>query len=337
MASGTSPTGTQPGALVDGFGRVHRDLRISVTDRCNFRCTYCMPAEGMVWHPRSELLTFEELERVARVCVERFGFDSIRLTGGEPTVRARLPLLVEKLAALGVDLSLTTNGSTLASMADDLRAAGLERINVSLDSLRRSRFAELTRRDELPEVLSGIRAAVAAGLDPVKVNVVVVRGVNDDEVVDFARFGRDEGVTVRFIEFMPLDADRRWNSDAVLSSAEVVAAIAAHHDLETMPRGSDPAERYRYVDGAGEFGVIGTVTEPFCGSCDRVRLTADGQLRPCLFATEETDLRALLRSGASDDELESAIAATVAGKWAGHGITAVDFTRPTRSMSQIGG
>ncbi|MGI8756334.1 MAG: GTP 3',8-cyclase MoaA, partial [Acidimicrobiales bacterium] len=192
--------------LVDGFGRQHRDLRISVTDRCNFRCTYCMPAEGMVWQPRDHLLTFEELTRVARVCVDRFGFDSIRLTGGEPTVRARLPVLVAKLAALDVDLALTTNGSTLETMAHDLRGAGLDRINISLDSLRRDRFAELTRRDELPKVLAGIRAAVAAGFDPVKINVVVVRGVNDDEVVDFARFGRTEGVTVRFIEFMPLDA-----------------------------------------------------------------------------------------------------------------------------------
>ncbi|MFN8019451.1 MAG: GTP 3',8-cyclase MoaA [Acidimicrobiales bacterium] len=337
MAPGTSPGAPQPTALVDGFGRVHRDLRISVTDRCNFRCTYCMPAEGMVWHPREELLTFEELERVARVCIERFGFDSIRLTGGEPTVRARLPLLVEKLAALGVDLSLTTNGSTLASMAHDLRAAGLERINVSLDSLRADRFAELTRRDELPAVLDGIRAAVAAGLAPVKVNVVVVRGVNDDEVLDFARFGRAEGVAVRFIEFMPLDADQRWSKDAVVSSDEIVATIAAAHPLEPLPRGSDPAARYRYANGAGEVGVIGTVTEPFCSSCDRVRLTADGQMRACLFATEETDLRAILRAGGSDDDLAAAVATTVAGKWAGHGITAVGFTRPTRSMSQIGG
>jgi len=323
--------------LVDGFGRVHRDLRISVTDRCNFRCTYCMPAEGMDWHPRDELLTFEELTRIATVCVERFGFDSIRLTGGEPTVRARLPVLVEKLAALGVDLSLTTNGSTLATMADDLRAAGLDRMNISLDSLRPDRFEELTRRDELPAVLAGIRAAVTAGFDPVKVNVVVVRGVNDDEIVDFARFGRDEGVTVRFIEFMPLDADNRWSHAQVVPSAEIVAAIDSVFPTEAVHRGSDPAERHRYLDGAGEIGVIGTVTEPFCSSCDRVRLTADGQLRACLFSTEETDLRALLRSGGSDDDLAAALAKTVAGKWAGHGISNVTFIRPTRSMSEIGG
>lgn len=323
--------------LVDGFGRVHRDLRISVTDRCNFRCTYCMPAEGMDWHPRSELLTFEELTRVATVCVERFGFDSIRLTGGEPTVRARLPLLVEKLAALDVDLSLTSNGSTLGTMAHDLRAAGLDRINISLDSLRADRFLELTRRDELATVLDGIRAAVAAGFSPVKVNVVVVRGINDDEIVDFARFGRDEGVTVRFIEFMPLDAEERWSHDQVVPSAEIVAAIGAEFPVHSVERGSDPAERFAYDDGEGEVGVIGTVTEPFCGSCDRVRLTADGQLRACLFATDETDLRAILRSGGTDDDLAAAIATTVAGKWAGHGISNVTFIRPARSMSEIGG
>ena len=323
--------------LVDSYGRVHRDLRISVTDRCNFRCTYCMPAEGMVWQPRDHLLTFEEIERIARVCVERFGFDSIRLTGGEPTVRARLPLLVERLAALDVDLSLTTNGSTLDGTAHDLAAAGLDRINVSLDSLRPERFAALTRRDELPRVVSGIRAAVAAGFAPVKVNVVVVRGSNDDEVVDFARFGRDEGVQVRFIEFMPLDADERWDRAAVVPSAEIVAAIDAVFPLERLTRDHDPAERHRYRDGGGEVGVIGSVTEPFCASCDRVRLTADGQLRACLFATDEVDLRALLRGGADDDALADALSRTVAAKWAGHGISNVHFIRPARSMSEIGG
>jgi cyclic pyranopterin phosphate synthase len=252
-------------------------------------------------------------------------------------VRARLPVLVEQLAALGVDLSLTTNGSTLATTAVDLRSAGLDRLNISLDSLRPERFEELTRRDELPAVLAGIRAAVAAGFDPVKVNVVVVRGVNDDEIVDFARFGRDEGVTVRFIEFMPLDADNRWSHGQVMPSAEIVAAIDAVFPTEPVHRGSDPAERHRYLDGGGEVGVIGTVTEPFCSSCDRVRLTADGQLRACLFSTDETDLRALLRGGGSDDDLAAALATTVAGKWAGHGISNVTFIRPTRSMSEIGG
>ena len=323
--------------LVDGFGREHRDLRISVTDRCNFRCTYCMPAEGMIWQPRDHLLSFEEIERIARVCVQRFGFDSIRLTGGEPTVRARLPVLVEKLATLGVDLSMTTNGSTLPANAHDLRAAGLNRVNISLDSLRPERFFALTRRDELPRVLEGIRAAVAAGFAPVKVNVVVVRGSNDDELVDFARFGRNEGVQVRFIEFMPLDADNQWDRGAVVASAEIVAAIHAEFPLERLTRVHDPAERHRYLDGGGEIGVIGSVTEPFCSSCDRVRLTSDGQLRACLFATEETDLRALLRAGANDDALAAALTKTVAGKWAGHGISNVNFIRPARSMSEIGG
>lgn len=331
----TSTDLAQP--LADRFGRVHRDLRISVTDRCNFRCTYCMPAEGMVWQPRDHLLTFEEIERVARVCVERFGFDSIRLTGGEPTVRARLPLLVAKLAALDVDLAMTTNGSTLAASAHDLHAAGLDRLNISLDSLRPDRFFEVTRRDELDGVLRGIRAAVAAGFEPVKVNVVVVRGSNDDEIVDFARFGREEGVQVRFIEFMPLDADEQWERDAVVASADIVAAIDAVFPLERIGRDHDPAERHRFRDGQGEIGVIGSVTEPFCSSCDRVRLTSDGQLRACLFATEETDLRALLRGGADDDAVAEALSTTVAGKWAGHGITEVDFTRPTRSMSELGG
>ncbi len=323
--------------LVDGFGRVHRDLRVSVTDRCNFRCTYCMPAEGMVWQPRDHLLSFEEIERIARVCVERFGFDSIRLTGGEPTVRARLPVLVAKLAPLGVDLSMTTNGSMLPVIAHDLRTAGLDRLNVSLDSLQAERFAALTRRDELPQVIEGIRTAVAAGFCPVKVNVVVVRGSNDDEIVDFARFGRAEGVQVRFIEFMPLDADERWDRESVVASAEIVAAIDAVFPLQTVGRDHDPAELHRYVDGGGEIGVVGSVTEPFCSSCDRVRLTSDGQLRSCLFSTDETDLRTLLRDGADDDALAAAVAATVAGKWAGHGITKVDFIRPARSMSEIGG
>ncbi len=225
--------------LVDSFGRVHRDLRISVTDRCNFRCTYCMPEEGMNWLPRSEVLTFEEIERIARVCVEHFGIDSVRLTGGEPTVRAHLPILVGKIAALRtggdgppVDVSLTTNGATLRSVAPELAAAGLRRVNVSLDTLRHDRFVELTRRDELDHVLEGIEAAAEAGLHPVKVNAVVMRGVNDDEIVDLATYGRDHGVTVRFIEWMPLDADERWRSGAVVSQAEIVAAIDAVYPVD---------------------------------------------------------------------------------------------------------
>lgn len=323
--------------LVDGFGRVHRDLRISITDRCNLRCTYCMPEEGLEWLGRDQLLSFEEIERLARVFVERFGFDSIRLTGGEPTVRAHLPVLVERLAALGVDLAMTTNGVTLGLVAADLAAAGLRRVNVSLDSLRRARVLELTRRDSLAKVLDGIEAALAAGLAPVKVNAVVVRGVNDDEVVDLAGYGRETGVDIRFIEYMPLDADGGWRADQVVPAAEIVEAIGARWPLEAVVRGHEPAARWRYVDGRGEIGIIPSVTDAFCSSCDRVRLTAEGQLRACLFAIEETDLRGPMRAGATDDELADLIRACVAGKWAGHGITRVDFSRPRRSMSQIGG
>ncbi|MDZ7679084.1 MAG: GTP 3',8-cyclase MoaA [Acidimicrobiales bacterium] len=327
-------------SLVDGYGRVHRDLRISVTDRCNFRCTYCMPAEGMDWLPRADVLSFEEIEQIARLLVERYGFDSIRLTGGEPLVRAHLPVLVAKLAALGVDLSLTTNGSTLAHSAEELVRAGLGRINVSLDTLRPDRFVEITRRDELETVLAGIDAALAAGLSPVKINAVMMRGVNDDELVDFARFGRERGVTVRFIEFMPLDATGEWTDDQVVTHAEIVERIGEVFPLEPLGeavRGSAPAERFRYLDGGGEIGVIASVTQSFCSSCDRVRLTAEGQLRACLFALEETGLRDLLRSGASDDELAAAVESTVGSKWAGHNIGDAVFIRPNKSMSQIGG
>ena len=324
-------------ALEDRFGRVHRDLRISVTDRCNLRCTYCMPEEGMQWLERGQLLTFEEIERVAALLVRRFGVDSVRLTGGEPTVRAHLPVLVRKLAALDVDLSMTTNGATLALVADDLAAAGLRRVNVSMDSLRHDRFTALTRRDVLPRVLEGIDAALAAGLSPVKVNAVIVRGRNDDEVVELAAFGRDRGVEMRFIEFMPLDADGDWQRDQVVSSAEIVAAIGARWPVEPEARGPEPAARWRYLDGRGGFGVISSVSDAFCSTCDRVRLTADGAFRSCLFATDETDLRGPLRAGASDDELAALLRSTVAAKWAGHGISEVTFSRPRRSMSQIGG
>ncbi len=337
--------------LIDSFGRTVRDLRISVTDRCNFRCTYCMPEEGMKWLPRQEVLSYEEIRRVAKVCVDRFGVDGIRLTGGEPTVRAHLPVLVARLAELVVpasadspragqpiDLALTTNGATLALVADDLRRAGLSRINVSLDTLQPEKFRAMTRRDDLTRVLDGIDAALAAGFSPVKVNAVVQRGVNDDEVVSLAEFGRRKGVEVRFIEFMPLDAQGHWMSDAVVGQDEIVAKIQAVYPLEQLPaRGAAPADRWRYLDGKGTVGVIPTVTKPFCGDCDRVRLTADGQFRTCLFATDEFDVRGLLRSGATDDEVESLLRRAVGTKWAGHRIGDVAFVRPRRSMSQIGG
>jgi cyclic pyranopterin phosphate synthase len=326
-----------PSPLIDPFQRVVRDLRISITDRCNFRCTYCMPEEGMHWLPRGDLLTFEEITRVAKVCVEHFGFDAVRLTGGEPTVRAGLPRLVEMLAALGVDLAMTTNGATLGLLAGDLKAAGLRRLNISCDSLRRDRFYELTRRDSLDRVLDGIDAALSAGFDPVKVNVVMIRGVNDDEAVDFAAFGRERGVQIRFIEFMPLDADGAWTMDQVVPADETVAAIDAVFPLEPVAHGPEPAARYRYRDGGGEIGVIPSVTRPFCGDCDRVRITAEGEFRTCLFALEEFDLRAVIRNGGDDDELAATIARAVGTKWAGHRIGQVNFVRPGRSMSQIGG
>jgi len=326
-----------PRPLVDSFGRIHRDLRISVTDRCNFRCTYCMPEEGMTWLPREEVLTFEELERVARLLVEVHGIRSIRLTGGEPTVRAHLPVLVRKLAALPVDLALTTNGATLRSQAGALADAGLRRVNVSLDSLRPERFVELTRRDELANVLDGIDAALEVGLTPVKVNVVVLRGVNDDEIEDLAAFGRDRGVTIRFIEFMPLDGGDTWRNDQVVTQAEILTRLAVVFPLEPIERGHEPAERFRYLDGRGEVGVIPSVTRPFCEQCDRIRLTADGQLRNCLFSLADHDLRAVLRTGGTDDDVSEAIERCVGAKWAGHAINQVQFVKPRRSMSQIGG
>jgi cyclic pyranopterin phosphate synthase len=330
-----------PIPLIDPFARRVKDLRISITDRCNFRCAYCMPEEGMRWLPREELLSYEEIARIARVCVEHFGFEAIRITGGEPLVRAHVTRLVGLLAPLDVDLALTTNGVKLPELAHELAAAGLRRVNVSLDTLQRERFFALTKRDELDHVLAGIAAAQAARLDPVKINAVVMRGINDDEVVDLARFGREHGVGVRFIEFMPLDAQGEWSADKVVPAHEILDRIDAVFPLEQHASAAhvEPAQRYRYRDGVGDIGVIASVTEPFCESCDRVRITAEGQFRTCLFALDETDLRAVVRSGVpdADDRLAEAIAAAVGTKWAGHHIGRDDFVRPARSMSQIGG
>ena len=331
--------------LIDPFQRRVKDLRISITDRCNFRCAYCMPAEGMTWLDRAELLTYEEQARVARVCVEQFGFEAIRVTGGEPTLRAHLPRLFEQLRPLGTDLAMTTTGVRLPELAHDLAASGLNRVNVSLDSLRRDVFHELTRRDELDRVLLGIDAALDAGLDPVKVNCVVIRGVNDEEVVDLAAFGRAKGIGMRFIEFMPLDATGEWSMEQVVPAREILDAIDAVFPLERSAtidgtieaRHVQPAARFAYADGIGDVGVIASVTEPFCDDCDRVRITADGKFQTCLFALDDYDLRAVVRDGGTDADIAAVVEAAVGKKWAGHHIGQVDFIRPARSMSQIGG
>ena len=327
------------GPLVDTFGRVADDLRISVTDRCNFRCTYCMPAEGLAWLPKSEILTFEELTRLLRLFV-RLGIRSVKVTGGEPTVRADLPRLVSMFreAAPAVDLSMTTNGVLLDRLAEPLARAGLDRVTISLDSLLRHRFEEMTRRDALDRVLTGIRAAERAGLLPIKINCVVIGGTNEGEVVDFAGWSREHGHVVRFIEYMPLDAEHAWERAKVVPSARILEAIDAVFPL--VPAGPDrePASSFRFADGApGGIGVIASVTEPFCETCNRLRITAEGEVRSCLFALEETDLRGPLRAGATDEELEALIRDTVWRKWSGHRINHPDFVRPERSMSAIGG
>ena len=329
---------TQP--IVDRFGRIATDLRVSVTDKCNLRCTYCMPAEGLAWLPKAEILTYEEISRLVRV-FHSLGVRTIRLTGGEPTVRRDLPDLVRMIraAAPSVDLSMTTNGLLLDELAAPLKDAGLDRINVSVDSLLRHRFAEMTRRDALDRVMEGLRAAGAAGLSPIKLNCVVVRGTNDDEVADFARFARETGYDVRFIEYMPLDADHGWERDKVMPSREVLARIAERFPIAAIDHdGPSPATSYRFADGApGTVGVIASVTEPFCDACDRMRITADGQFRSCLFALEETNLRDPLRAGAPDRELEKLIRAAMWEKWSGHRINHPDFVQPERTMSAIGG
>ena len=325
--------------LVDGFGRVAEDLRISVTDKCNFRCRYCMPPEGLPWLPKDELLTFEEILRVASV-LSRCGIRSFKLTGGEPLVRRDLPLLVAGLrdVAADADVSLTTNGYLLADRARELRAAGLDRVTVSCDSLLKHRFAEITLRDALNEVMRGLEVAAAEDLGPIKINTVVMKGVNDDEVVSFAELARAADYDVRFIEYMPLDAQDEWSAEKVVPGAEILTAIAARFPLEPIQEGPAPAVAYRFADGApGRVGVIASVSAPFCESCDRLRLTSDGNLRACLFAMEETDLKGPMRAGATDDDIAELARACVASKWAGHHIGRPDFVKPSRSMSMIGG
>lgn len=327
-----------PAGLVDSFGRVITNLRISITDRCNFRCVYCMP-EDMEFFDRSEVLTFEEITRFVRI-VAGMGVRKIRLTGGEPTVRRDLPRLVRVISEIeGIDdLALTTNGVRLRELAAPLRDAGLKRLNVSLDSLDPETFARLTRRDMLGEVLEGIDAAIAAGFTPLKLNAVAMKGYTERELLDFARLAREKPVVVRFIEFMPLDADGIWDADQLLTRKEIFDRIDAVYPLEPVGnRGSDPAERFRFKDGKGEIGIIASVTEPFCHQCDRIRITADGKLRTCLFAVAETDIKTLLRDGSDDETVARAVVRAVHRKEPGHMINVAGFVKPQRNMSQIGG
>jgi cyclic pyranopterin phosphate synthase len=326
--------------LVDGHGRTIADLRVSVTDRCNFRCQYCMPAEGLPWLDRAEILDFDEIARVVALLAQMGVYD-IRLTGGEPLVRRDFPVLAGMLAPIdGVrDLSVTTNGFLLERDAAALVGAGVNRFNVSIDSLQRDRFFEMTRRDALPQVLRGLEVlATFPEAHPIKVNAVALRGFTEDEVLPFARFARTHPYEVRFIEFMPLDADHAWKRDAVLTGAETRAAIHAVYPLEPEPREPSATARvYRFADGQGRIGFINPVSEPFCGDCNRIRLTADGRLRTCLFSLNETDLRGPLRAGASDDDVEEIVRAAVWRKELKHHVNEPGFIQPARTMSAIGG
>ena len=327
--------------LRDGWGREIRSVRVSVTDKCNFRCTYCMPAEGLEWLGRSEILTFEEIARLVRVLAS-LGVDEVRLTGGEPLVRRDLPKLVSMLSEIpGVrDLSLTTNGVLLDRLAGPLVAAGLKRINVSLDSLSHVRFAELTRRDALDAVLRGLEEAERyPELRPIKVNCVAIKGFTEEEVPALAELARRKPYVVRFIEFMPLDADEMWREDQVLAGGEIRALIEERYGplVELPAKASSTAKRYGFADGIGELGFVNPVSEPFCSSCDRIRLTADGQLRTCLFSRREWDLKTPLRDGSSDEQIVAALRNAVAHKELKHRINERGFVRASRSMSQIGG
>ncbi len=328
--------------LADSYGRVATDLRVSLTDRCNLRCAYCMPAEGLDWLPRPTLLTDDEVVRLARIGVELLGITEVRFTGGEPLLRRGLPSIIARTAALRPrpEISLTTNGIGLERLAGALRAGGLDRINVSLDTLRPAVFRELSMRDRLDDVLAGLAGAAAAGLTPVKVNAVLMRGVNDGEAVPLLRFCLARSYQLRFIEQMPLDAQHGWRRENMVTAAEIMDALSAEFSLtpdESTVRGSAPAETFLVDGGPGRVGVIGSVTRPFCGACDRVRLTADGQIRNCLFAREESNLRDAMRAGASDAELAALWRQAVASKLPGHGINDPGFLQPARPMSAIGG
>jgi cyclic pyranopterin phosphate synthase len=329
------------GPLSDRFGRVATDLRVSLTDRCNLRCSYCMPAEGLDWLPTEETLTDDEVVRLIRIAVERLGVDEVRFTGGEPLVRRGLVDIVSRTAALHPrpEISLTTNGLGLERTAAALAAAGVDRVNISLDTIRRSTFAEITRRDRLQDVVKGAAAAAKVGLTPVKVNAVLLRGINDDQAPELLRWCLRQGYELRFIEQMPLDAQHGWRRDTMITAEEIFESLRVHFRLDPAveERGSAPAERFLVDGGPQTVGVIASVTRPFCGDCDRVRLTADGQVRNCLFAREESDLRTALRSGSDDDDIADRWRAAMWGKRPGHGIDDVTFLQPSRPMSSIGG
>jgi cyclic pyranopterin phosphate synthase len=340
------PGGDSARGLRDRFGRVATDLRVSLTDRCNLRCTYCMPAEGLAWTPREQQLTDDEVNRLIRIAVERLGVTEVRFTGGEPLIRRGLLGIVAAAAGLSPRprLSITTNGIGLERLAEPLRDAGLDRVNVSLDTLSPERFVALTLRDRHSDVLAGLRAAAAAGLTPVKINTVLMQGVNDDEAPELLRFALDHGYELRFIEQMPLDAQHQWDRHTMVTAEAILASLEPFGlTADPVSRGTAPAETwlvpgYVGVDGRpARVGVIGSVTRPFCGDCDRTRLTADGQVRNCLFATEESDLRKLLRDGAPDEEIADAWRVAMRGKRAGHGIDDPTFLQPARPMSAIGG
>jgi cyclic pyranopterin phosphate synthase len=327
--------------LRDSFGRLHDNLRVGVTDRCNIRCFYCMPEHGIEFVPREEILSYEEIERFVRIAV-RLGVTKVRVTGGEPLVRKGVPELVRKLAAIPEvqDLALTTNGVLLPQLAEPLYQAGLRRINVHLDTLDRERFARITRRDELGRVLEGLVLAKRLGFGPIKINAVAVKDLVEPDLVPLARYGRENGFEIRFIEFMPLDAQGLWDRGRVLLADEILETLSREiapliEIPDRDPRA--PATEYRYADGIGTIGFIASVSRPFCQDCNRIRLTADGKLRYCLFALEETDVRGLLRSGASDDEIAHLIRSTVRAKWEGHEINTARFVAPPRPMYAIGG
>lgn len=327
--------------LIDSFGRVHNNLRISVTDRCNIRCFYCMPADDVVFMQRSQLLTFEEIERVVKIGAS-LGINKVRLTGGEPLVRRELHELVSRLAAVpGIkDIGLTTNGILLADQAQQLFDAGLRRINVSLDALDPVKFQEITRREGYEKVIEGIHAAKDAGFDPVKINAVAIRGITESEIVPFGRFAREAGVEIRFIEFMPLDADNAWEREKVLFAHEILEVLSREiMPLRAVERSDPqaPATEFVFEDGVGRIGIIGSVSQPFCMSCNRFRLTADGKLRNCLFSLEETDIKSLIRGDGSDEDIARAMLDSIADKKIGHEINAAEFVQPERPMHSIGG